>query len=298
MTSGGPHLSVDWFTGTGSGPAWAVVEFVQRLMDGAEVERLQGRWHYALRVKVGGLVEVMWGPTQHGMPDWCVNASGEACQWLGFHRVQALVARSERLTRVDAAWDGVPFTVGQVAEAYIAKNVRTRAREADAYGPLVARPGTGSTVTIGSRNSGRQVCVYDRRGPVRLEFRLRRGHAEAVRPFLEGAWDEVGPSLLGVLRSYVEFVDAESDTNVSRRELLPWWEAFVGHVGHVRLVVERVATSVQRRVRWLRESVAPTMAALVAAGLSVEELLLSGRVRQRPSHRALTLQAVHVGGWS
>lgn len=298
MTSDPPRMVLDWLTGTGAGDAGEVVEFVQRLMgEGAEVESVQGRWRFAKRVRVGGLVEVMSGPMQAGMPDWCVNASGEACQWLGFHRLQALVARSDRLTRVDAAWDGVPFTVAEAGEAFASGNVRTRAREATGQGPLGPKGRNGNTVTIGSRQSGRQVCIYDRRGPVRFEFRARRAHAQALRELLLAPVDEVGPAMLGTVRAYVEFVEAESDVNVSRRSLLSWWASFVEGVEVVRVVVDRAATSVQRRIRWLRESVAPTMAALVAAGLSLDELVMSGRVRWRPSHRALTLQAVQVGGW-
>jgi DNA relaxase NicK len=298
VTSGGARLSLDWLTGVGAGDPGAVVEFVAALIgDGAEVEHVPGRWRFGKRVKVGGLVEVMWDGAQKGMPDWCVNVSGEACQWLGFHGVQTLAARSDRLTRVDAAWDGVPFTVAQAGEAFAAGDVRTRARDGTGQGPLRPKSKDGNTVTIGSREAGRQVCIYDRRGPVRFEFRLRRAHAAAIRETLLLPAAEVAPALLGAVRSYLEFVDAESDSNVSRRALLPWWEAFVGAVEPVRLVVERVATSIARRVRWLRESVAPTLSALVEAGLSIEDLLDSGRWRQRPAHRMLRLQAVEVGGW-
>lgn len=284
-----PSVGVHWLSATAAGEVYPWLELVSQLTDGGEVEVRSPRTFYREHHVVAGLVHVLSGPTGEGMPDVFVDVPGAACEWLGLDRLSCIVGASDGLTRVDLAIDGAALTPAQLADADAAGNVRTRSLKATWHEGL--RGGDGDTYELGSTSSDRQLVAYDRRGATRVELRLRRLRAEAARELLLGPAEGLLAASVGLVRDMVDFVDREASANVSRAPLLSWWAAFVDGVDRLRhVIVGRSAPAVERRVAWLRESVAPTLVALVRGGLDLRTLMDLGAARGTARHRALTHQ--------
>lgn len=286
---------VHWLTATAAGSAFDWLDLLHDLTDGGTVEVRSGRTFYRTHHVVGGLVHVLSDPTQDGMPDVCIDVPGSACDWLGADRLSAIVNASDGLTRVDLAVDHAPFTPAQLAEADAADDIRTRSLASTFHQGL--RGDGGDTYELGSKASDRQLVAYDRRGFTRVELRLRRHRAEAARWALVGPSERLVAASVGLIRGMVDFVEASSDLNASRRRLLPWWSAFVSASKRiVQVVAARVASTVETKVQWLRGTVSRTLAALVAGGLDLDALVREGHVNSTARHRALTHQMRALAG--
>lgn len=279
---------VHWLSGTTFLDEDEVASFVDGLMPGFGFEVSErGMWGYRRRLTGAGGLVILSEPGQEDMPPVCVVASGSVCEFMGAERVRAL-ASVLKPTRVDFAWDGVPFTVRDVASWISDGNTRTRARKARLFAPLLEGPGDGRTVELGTRNSTWMLDVYDRRGPVRAELRLKGERAEAAWSVLQLDPVEWSAAFLEVLRGLVDFVDRSQAARVEDCPLLPSWEAFV--VGAQRLVVNltgKVAPSFERAREWVFYQVSATLNALVEAGLPLREVMYEGRRRTQQKHRAL-----------
>jgi DNA relaxase NicK len=241
---------------------------------------------------------------EHG-PHVHVEVKGQACQAAGllalaryFRCLEGMFPGYWRATRLDLAWDGVPFTPGQAFEAAKAGHVRTWAkRESLGWHDKPLSPDEGSTCELGSRPSERFLRVYDKRGPTRCELELKGERAAAVAAQLAGLpAREWAPVALGHLRDFVDFVDRESDANLSRAAPLPWWSAFVGRAAKAGLrLVHEVVPTLERSRDWFRRQVGPTLAVLLAADRGSLEGLLGavdeGRRRWGPRHRLLLAAA-------
>lgn len=282
---------VHWFTGTTALEDIEVLDHVSQTCGGAEFEVIDGwKWGYQKRYRTIEGVEVMTDPHQPDqMPPVCVNVPGAACDWLGAERIQQL-ASITKPTRVDFAWDDCPFTVQEFGGWIEAGNMRTRFRKATSHTPLLGND--GNTATLGTASSTGQVVVYDRRGPVRLEMRLRGERAEHAYEMLMLPPPQWSGSFLEVLRGLVDFVDRSGATRADRAPLLPSWKAFLD--GAARVVVAltgRVAPSLERVRDWMERQVAKSLHMLTESGYSLGELLELGRRRMRPSDRIL------LSGW-
>src|SRR5690606_16877162 len=150
------------------------------------------------------------------------------CEFLGAAKVRAIGALLS-LTRVDFAWDGAPFAVADVRGWVEGRKMRSRLSRATAHDHLgPKRPGKdGDTVTLGSRESA-QLCVYDRRGPVRAELRLYGERAALVGPVLALPVAEWSGAFLGLLRGVVDFVEREEAARAEDCSLVGLWARFVG----------------------------------------------------------------------
>jgi len=133
-----------------------------------------------------------------------------------------------RCTRLDIAFDHVPFSPRQCYDAWQREDVRCAANR-DSYKWIESE--TGNTLYIGSRLSGRFVRIYDRRGFTRLEFELKgrwaAGIGDVVAAVQFAAWRDVG---LGHLRQFLDFVARDTGGSISRADLLPWWAIFAERV--------------------------------------------------------------------
>lgn len=150
-----------------------------------------------------------------------------------------------RCTRIDIPFDNCPFTPDLCNEMREAGNVRTRAHR-DSW-EWFENP-EGDTLNIGTRQSGRMVRIYDRRGPTRLELQLRDKWAEEVCGVLTTSPTKYWLyECLGILRDFLDFVDASgSGGNISRAPLLPWWAEFILGVEKAELQVARSRQEVTR----------------------------------------------------
>lgn len=281
---------VHWLTGTTDLDEDSVLSLVNELAGGHGYEVKGPRWMYGRSfVTLEGL-RVMVDPLNPAtMPPVCVDVPGAACEWLGAAKLREL-AGVLKLTRVDFAWDGAPFTVQDVRGWVESRDMRTRARSATAHAPLLGAG--GHTVAVGSRNSSWELSVYDRRGPVRVEVRFRRERAAMLGEVLRLPPEEWSGAFLGYLRGLVDFVDRSAGERADRCALLPSWGLFVA--GAQRVVVRlrgKVAATLERITGWVTHQVAASLWAWSEGGGDVRSLLALGRQRAGPSLRR------HVAAW-
>lgn len=282
----GVHLTVHWLRGGMFEPLDDVLERVQAVTGGGYAESHDwGRNFYRRHHEFVAGLRVYFDPSQDNMPPVMVDAPGAACELVGLEGLRLLFCNSD-LSRVDLAWDGVAFTPREAAGWVRDGNVRCKSKRRKFIEDL--GEGDGETLELGSRASERFLRVYDRRGPTRVELELKGEHARGAMSVLLAELEELPELALGVLRDFVDFVDASQDANVSRAPLLPSWESFVGAVDRIRLVVRgRVVPTIERVLEWVERQVAPTLAVYDRLGYSVPELLRLGRSRWRHRHRSM-----------
>jgi len=168
-----------------------------------------------------------------------------------------------RVSRLDLAWDGVEFTPHDVKEAVSEEKLRSLLKRKTLHvhdQPFEERDdgvmGTTS-VRLGSNQSSRMLRVYDKRGPVRLEFQTRAERADLVaREVLLKLPDLWAESALAHLRDYVDF-EFEG-------KLLAWWEKFVREIGRAfKKIMDARQLELSRMTEWVMTQVAPTLSVLV-----------------------------------
>lgn len=168
------------------------------------------------------------------------------------------------ITRVDLAWDGVPFTPEQVKEAIEFDRVRTNAaRKTMTFTTSMfeeredGEMGTNS-LRLGSLTSNQLLRVYDKRGPVRLELLTRKDRATLIcTEALTQKVDRWALLALAHLRDYIDFVDKDT------KQLLPWWEEFVQEVARANLkVTDAKQKELERMVNWVDSQVSCTLSVL------------------------------------
>lgn len=220
-----------------------------------------------------------------------IRIPGQACEHLGLVNLISLsTLLNLKLTRLDAAIDGCPFTPRHLLTAQEMGLSRTHAQR---HG-WDSNP-DGDTFYLGSRTSDVFLRCYNRRGPTRVELELKRKHAQKF-------WDEMFsrpledfPDLfLGALRSHVDFVDTGACENISRAPLLPFWRSFVGMVERVKLAPRRVQSPTEKYLRQARKYAAMFHvygSLLARQGHSLTsvltELYTQGSNYLKPHHRLL-----------
>ena len=282
----GAHLTVHWLRGGTQEAIEDVVERIQALTGGGYVEshdwgRMMYRRHHSF---VAGLT-VYFDPVADNMPPVLLDAPGSACELLGLEALRELFCNAE-LSRADIALDGAGFTPREAASWVRAGNVRCKSKRRKFYEDLGG--GDGETLQLGSRSSERFLRVYDARGFTRVELELKGEAARGFRSVLLAPLDDFAGLALGVVRDFVDFVDASQDANVSRAPLLSSWESLVAHVERVKLVLRgRAAPSLERVTEWMEVQVSAMLALYERLGHSVDDLVTLGRSRWKHRHRSL-----------
>ncbi|MCW5875217.1 MAG: replication initiation factor domain-containing protein [Anaerolineales bacterium] len=192
---------------------------------------------------------------------------GSACDALPPKLIQEFIVSLNRwekfrVSRLDLAWDGVGFTPQHVVEAVSEEKLRSLLKRKTLHvhdQPFEEREdgvlGT-SSVRLGSNQSSRMLRVYDKRGPVRLEFQTRAERADLVARDvllrLPQTWAEAA---LAHLRDYVDF-EFEG-------KLLAWWEQFVREIGRAfKKISDARQLELSRMTAWVMNQVAPTLSVL------------------------------------
>jgi hypothetical protein len=86
----------------------------------------------------------------------------------------------------------------------------------------------GETLYLGKRKSDTSICLYNRRGPIRVELRLSdRGQVTDLLQRI-AAGDDIGPIAAGLLRHNLVFVGA-GHRRKDRRPVCQWWIDFLGN---------------------------------------------------------------------
>ncbi len=181
-------------------------------------------------------------------------------------------------TRLDFAFDGLPFTPEQVEEAIASGKVRSLAKRdtLTLTRKLFEKQDNGETgtswATFGSRFSERMIRVYNRRGFTRLELELKGKRADLVAKELLHASDvsEWLPLAVSHLRDFVDF-DA------------PWWSEFVGGIGRAWAIVTTPREiKIDRMDGWAQRSLAAPLSVLhdVRGERYISKLLTLGREKR------------------
>lgn len=294
-------MTIHWLRGGLDQPEADVLDLVNELTEGGYGETLPfGRFMYGRQHRFVGGLTVFVEPRADNMPPVMVECPGTACEYLGLEKLRTLFCNA-RLSRVDVAFDHGLFTPGDVADWVRAGNVRTRAKRVRFDVKLKGPPSEGDKLTVGSRASEQYVRVYDRRGFTRMELELKGEMARAYRDVLLADDETFVRTTFGVLRQFVDFVDASASSNISRAPLLTVWEAFTGRLERVRIrVAGAVEPSVDRVVHFIEHQVAATLYVFWCLGFSVGDVLKLGARRLKQRHRSVLALAgpgvVHGGG--
>jgi hypothetical protein len=226
-----------------------------------------------------------------------VSLPGEACEVLGLEVVRDLVAAlGGKVTRVDAAVDGVCFTPVQLERAWRHGHIRSHIPREDPEACTLYRNGAGATLYLGSPRSDRRLRCYDRRGPVRVEMQLRRAAAAGWwRAVCAATLDEFGELVRGLVAGFVEVArPVGEDSNRSRWTRLPWWDRFLEGAPALVGLVKRTPSSLVGLVAHVRRqaaAVATYVDAVAALGHpeedTIRDLLWSGRARRSSRHAAM-----------
>jgi DNA relaxase NicK len=191
-----------------------------------------------------------------------IELPGTACAALPAKLIQEFVItliRYEKfqVTRLDLAWDGVPFTPDDLDKADKQDLFRTYARrstfrfERSRHDEREDGTVGHSIFRMGSRQSSRHMRVYDYHGPVRLELECRAKRADLIaRDVLPNSPDKWSDLAIPHLR---DFLDIEAE----------YWEKFVqDHARASRTIVDVRTEEIGRIAWWMYKQVAPSLSVL------------------------------------
>jgi DNA relaxase NicK len=207
-----------------------------------------------------------------------VEVKGQGLEGVPLEEVVALLSSLDdggsrwQCSRLDLAWDYCGFSPATVNDAARRGDVRVPFRRRAGWRKFIdsaeAEPGCegddsegqgGQTCYIGTAKSPRQLCVYNRRGFTRCEFRLRGDRATAVLcDLLTYPAEKWSRRAMDHLCDFISFCDAAADTCISRAVPLPWWESFIGDACRACLRLPRAVprlfeSATERRKRCTRE---------------------------------------------
>ena len=261
----GPYTAVDsrihWLTLTTDAPIQRVQQMVRRVGDEPMGVRESGRYNHPRHVLFGTGLEVYYGGLD-GQPV-VLQWDGEACDRVNQRRVFEAVAteltlkrHSCKCTRIDFARDVAgeslvwairdAFRAGHYTGHIRRKSVRI---EEDDEG--------GRTCYIGSKSSLLRLCVYDRRGPTRFEFRLRKERADHAFNLL------IKSGFTSAYRSAVQ-----SFGSIHRE----WW-GIVDEPGDVELPdLAKEQNDLKEAVAWVNKQIGPSLWMLLRVGVGLDEL--------------------------
>ena len=131
----------------------------------------------------------------------------------------------------------------------------------------------GFTHTFGGRGSNWMGRFYDKdaesKGRIKSHRLEGEAHDELAQKMLADwlklepeEFEETSPVVLaGMVIGRIEFVHRTTDKNISRAKPLDWWQAFKNRVGaSIRHSIETVATSYERKRKWIERQVSVTLA--------------------------------------
>ena len=170
-----------------------------------------------------------------------LELSGQALKRLNILKLRRMlqVIDAEKIrtkcTRIDVAFDHTFFKPITCFNAYKNGSYRSQATR----GKRLWLDGEeGNTFYVGSRQSGRFLRIYDKRGFTRTEMEFKERYAEHLGAMLLN-FDGLSRDALGFLRSFIEFTkEPVEGKNSSRVELVSWWARLVDSVDKLRLTSE------------------------------------------------------------
>lgn len=224
--------------------------------------------------------------------------SGRVCRmvppefFIAFHRHLTWEEIKFNVTRMDLAFDFVPFTPIQFKETILEdhhnpeRNIirsltQRNSLRWDESSLKEKEDGSGvsqDTCYFGSRYSERYLRAYNKRGPTRLEIEFKGKRASVVADdILSKEEKEWYPIMIGHV---LDFIDIEK----------PWWKEFIGkHERRYARIQSAKKESLDQKRDWLHHQVAPTLAAVLecTGDEELKSLVEEGKKRMRDSHQNL-----------
>ena len=211
---------------------------------------------------------------------------GQACDAIPDHVFQQFLRDLKRhekfsVSRVDLAWDEVGFTPQQVKQAVEENLIRSLVKRKTLVfsSSTYAERDNGelgtNTLSLGSRQSSRMIRVYDKRGPVRLEFQVRDKRATVIaKEVLTQPVDQWAELCIGHLRDYIDFIDPDTQL------LLDWWEKFIQEKGRaMKTVSDARQVELDRMLMWIDTQVSTTLSVIadVVGEQAIQAFVIDGR---------------------
>jgi len=242
-------------------------------------------------------------PYQGAVEYFHFEIPGSACEFIDWKIFQGFddvlrhnYADRYHYTRLDFAFDHVPFTPQDVEDAISNEQVRSLAKRESMtvnktpFGQRDDGEVGTYTVNFGSRQSERMIRVYNRRGFTRLEIEMKQKRADLVAKGILAASDisEWYSIAVSHLRDFVDF-----DT--------PWWNEFVGSVGraHAKVTTPKEVT-LEIMANWLERQVAVPLSIIndVRRDGYIERLLTLGRKKRMETNKYNILYKNLDSQWS
>ena len=215
---------------------------------------------------------------------------GLACELISWELFQGLddVLRNTfsgryHYSRLDYAFDDLPFTPMQVEAAIRDGDVRSLAKRKtlkvaqSAFEPKESGEVGTHTTYFGSRQSERMIRVYDKRGYTRLELEMKGKRSDLVAKQLFGAtdFDAWFPLAVGHLRDFVEFKTK-------------WWNEFTQGTGRAQAIVTTPKEASEAVLtKWMTHQVAASLSVMddLHPEHFIRDLLATGKTKRKRSKR-------------
>ncbi len=237
-------------------------------------------------------------PEEENSQHFHIEFPGTACEALPpklFQEFMIVLALHDRfqVTRLDLAWDGVPFTPEDMSQADQADLFRTYARR-KTYRYEIKRHDKRedgqvghSIFRMGSRRSTRHLRVYDAHGPVRLELECRSKRADLIaRDVLIEQPDNWSDKAIPHLR---DFLDIDAD----------YWKEFIQEHARASLTIVDARTKEMSRIaNWMFKQVSPSLSVLadVYGEGAVKALIKNGRQKRGSRFNSILDHSAKVEG--
>jgi DNA relaxase NicK len=226
-------------------------------------------------------------------------------QFIHFYDLINIRKYRSNVTRIDFAFDNVPFTPDQFRQVIIddenqkgigkpiVRSLTERASLCCMSKPLELREdGSGKgqdTCYFGNRSSQRFLRIYNRRGSTRLELELKEERANLIANSIltkevDKYWFDIAIAHL------LDFIDID----------LPWWKEFINNKNRAYMKLRYAKdVSLEKSKKWLLSQVSPSLAAVIECtkGEIMLEIDKEGRKRMYKRYAPLlsTYKTNHKG---
>jgi len=288
---------IHWLAFVVDGPKEAAFTMYDALFKGAfgELQELPngGRGFRSIHLTLLGF-KVYVDPARGQKEYFHFEIPGQACELIPWGILQGLeqYLRVEfpgryHYTRIDLAFDGLPFTPMDIEAAILNDEVRSHAKRKtlkvyhSAFEPKDNGEVGTHTTYFGSRQSERMIRIYDKRGFTRLELEMKQKRADLVAKQLFGTVDtELWATIaMSHLRDFISF---EPD----------WWTDFTEGTGRANAIVSTPKQmSEQMMAAWLNHQIAPSLSVMhdLHPDGFINGMIATGRVRRGRSKKLQSL---------
>jgi len=308
------QLSLDWYSVTLHPTEEIPVDVPQMQLaaslalgcePGDWVETASGQYGYQKGMVGPGGARLWWDAP--GRDDFHVSFPGQACQLAGQDKVVSFLrytlGHGGKPTRCDTAIDDYERIVepAQVLEALQGPDTVTHAKQylTQQGGVVGSKELTGATEYLGAPGSRQRLRVYDKglesggeMDCIRWELESRKEAAETMAIAL--AYQSWGEVMASRLVGFVDFREADSHSEVEKRQRLAWFQELVGLARKASAYLPKAAKTALDVVGWLDRSIGPSLAVAMKYWkgdlAQLDELLLRGERRFKPRHKVMVAE--------